>query len=39
MKLRAQAALTIKQRQEVRRLHTEEHISIRKLARRFQRRV
>ena len=35
MKLHAQAALTIKQRQEVRRLHLEEKISIRKLAERF----
>jgi len=35
MKLHAQAALTIKQRQEVRRLHLEEGISIRKLAERF----
>lgn len=35
MKLHAQAALTIKQRQEVRRLHLEERISIRKLAERF----
>ena len=35
MKLHAQAALTIKQRQEVHRLHLEEGISIRKLAKRF----
>lgn len=35
MKLHAQAALTIKQRQEVRRLHDEEHVSIRRLAQRF----
>ena len=35
MKLHAQAALTIKQRQQVRQLHLEEGISIRKLAERF----
>lgn len=35
MKLHAQAALTIKQRQEVRRLHREAHVSIRRLAQRF----
>jgi helix-turn-helix protein len=35
MKLHAQAALTIQQRQEVRRLHREDHVSIRGLARRF----
>ncbi len=35
MKLHAQAALTIKQRQQVRRLHDEERVSIRGLARRF----
>lgn len=35
MKLHAQAALTIKQRQEVRRLHSEDHVSIRRLAQRF----
>jgi len=35
MKLHAQAALTIRQRQEVRRLHWEEHVSIRALAQRF----
>ncbi len=35
MKLHAKAALTIKQRQQVQRLHREEHVSIRKLAKRF----
>lgn len=35
MKLHAQAALTIKQRQEVKKLHQEEGVSIRKLAKRF----
>ena len=35
MKLHAQAALTIRQRQEVRRLHWEERVSIRALAQRF----
>lgn len=35
MKLHARAALTIRQRQEVRRLHLEEHVSIRDLADRF----
>lgn len=35
MKLHARAALTIKQREEVRRLHVEERMSIRKLAVRF----
>lgn len=35
MKLHSQATLNIRQRQEVKRLHDEEHISIRKLARRF----
>jgi helix-turn-helix protein len=35
MKLHAQAALTIKQRQEVHRLHREDHVSIRRLAQRF----
>ena len=35
MKLHSQAALTIKQRQEVKRLHQEGHESIRELAHRF----
>lgn len=35
MKLHARAALTLAQRAEVRRLHQEERISVRKLARRF----
>lgn len=35
MKLHVNAALTIKQRQEMRRLHQEEHRSIRQLARMF----
>jgi transposase-like protein len=35
MKLHARAALTIHQREEVQRLHEEERVSIRKLARRF----
>jgi hypothetical protein len=35
MKLHSQAALTLKQRQEVKRLHQEEGVSIRKLASRF----
>jgi hypothetical protein len=35
MKLHAQAALTLAQRTEVRRLHAEEHVSIRALAKRF----
>jgi len=35
MKLHAQAALTLKQRQEVKRLHEQEGISIRELAKRF----
>lgn len=35
MKLHCQAALTLKQRQEVKRLHNEEKLSIRKLAKRF----
>ncbi len=35
MKLHARAALTVKQRQEVKRLHLDEHISIRELASRF----
>lgn len=35
MKLHAQAALTIKQRQQVRRMHLEKGVSIRKLAERF----
>ena len=35
MKLHAKAALTLAQRTEVRRLHTEEQVSIRALARRF----
>ena len=32
MELHARAALTLKQRQEVKRLHVEERVSIRKLA-------
>jgi len=36
MKLHSQAALTLKQRQEVKRLHKEEAVSVRKLASRFQ---
>jgi len=35
MKLHSNAALTVKQRQEVRRLHLEQGVSIRKLAKRF----
>ena len=35
MKLHCQAALTLKQRQEVKRLHEDEKVSIRKLAKRF----
>jgi hypothetical protein len=35
MKLHALAALTVPQRQEVRRLHHEQHLSIRDLAKRF----
>jgi transposase len=35
MKLHAKAALTLKQRQEVKRLHFEDHLSIRTLAKRF----
>jgi len=35
MKLHSQAALTLKQRQEVKRLHEEEGVSVRKLASRF----
>jgi hypothetical protein len=35
MKLHANASLTVQQRTEVRRLHVEEHVPIRELARRF----
>jgi transposase-like protein len=35
MKLHCQAALTLRQRQEVKRLHEEEKVSIRQLAKRF----